>query len=151
MHATQPRRLQSYDPRLRHLIRTTRDVRLGASLGIPSSTLLGWLSTEYRPVVSLDVCDLDTVELQVEVVKLRKRTQKLAAIIRLLVALLQALGVRLGQQRLPEGRAKSILLRAVERTQIVLSLRVHSRSCDCHRLAIINGDGTSKGVGSTTS
>lgn len=45
------------------------------------------------------------------------------ATIHVYVALLQALGVRLDQQRLPEGRGKSILLRAVERTQIVLSLR----------------------------
>jgi hypothetical protein len=83
----------------------------------------GWLSTEYRPVVSLDVLDLDAVKLQAEVVKLRERNQKLAAVIRLLVALLQAFGFRLDQRRLPEGRAKSIFLRAIEQTQNVLCLR----------------------------
>ena len=79
----------------------------------------GWLSNEYRPVVSLDVLDLDAVKLQAEVVKLRERNQKLAAVIRLLVALLQAFGFRLDQRRLPEGRAKSIFLRAIEQTQNV--------------------------------
>ena len=47
MRSTQPRHPQTYDPHLRHLIRITRAVHLGASLGIPSSTLRGWLSTEY--------------------------------------------------------------------------------------------------------
>ncbi|MGH8488983.1 MAG: hypothetical protein ACREXS_09010 [Gammaproteobacteria bacterium] len=74
-------------------------------------------------MVSLDVLDLDTVELQAEVVKLREHNRKLAAVIRLLVALLKAFGLRLDQQRLPEGRPKAILLRAIERTQNVLSLR----------------------------
>jgi hypothetical protein len=57
-------------------------------------------------VVSLDVLDFDTVQLQAEVVKLREHNQKLAAIIRLLVALLQAFGVRLDQQRLPRRRSQ---------------------------------------------
>ncbi len=74
-------------------------------------------------MVSLDVLDLDTVELQTEVVKLREHNRKLAAVIRLLVALLQAFGLRLDQQRLPESRPKSILLRSIERTQDVLTLR----------------------------
>ena len=107
----------------------------------------GWLSTEYRPVVSLDVLDLDAVKLQAEAVKLRKRNQKLVAVIRLLVALLQAFGFRLDQRRLPESRAKSIFLRASEQTQNVLACAVPSRSCGCHPLAIMRGDGTNKAVG----
>jgi len=46
-----------------------------------------------------------------------------------LVALLQAFGLRLDQQRLPEGCAKSIVLRSIKRTQDVLFWAVRSRSC----------------------
>lgn len=102
-------------------------------------------------MVSLDVLDFDTVQLQAEVVKLRERNQKLAAIIRLLVALLQAFGVRLDQQRLPEGEAKSLLLRAIRRTQDVLSMRSVLKILRLSPARYYHAwPGTSKAVGSTT-
>jgi len=70
---------------------------------------------------------MDAVRLQAEVLKLRRRVRMLGAIVRLLVALLRALGWRLEQNRLPEAAAKARLLRAIDRAQSALSLRAALR------------------------
>jgi hypothetical protein len=57
-------------------------------------------------VVSLDVADLTEPELRQEILKLRRRVQKLAALVRLVLALLQASGFTLSRERLPDGRAE---------------------------------------------
>jgi len=54
---------------------------------------------------------------------LRRRIQILSAIVRLLIALLRALDVRLECTRLPDAAAKRRLLRAIDRAQDALSLR----------------------------
>jgi len=117
------RRQQTYDHRLRDLVRTTGDPDILAELGVPRSTALGWLRRDYQPVVTADVLDMDHIRLQAEVLRLRRRNRTLAAVIRLLLALVRALGGRLEQRRLPQGPAKVQLLRAVEHTEDVLSLR----------------------------
>ncbi len=117
------RRQQTYDHRLRDLVRTTGDPDILAELGVPRSTALGWLRRNYQPVVTADVLDMDHIWLQTEVLRLRQRNRTLAAVERLLPALVRALGERLDRRRLPQGPAKARLLRAVERTEDVLSLR----------------------------
>ena len=117
------RHQQTYDHRLRDLVRTTGDPDILAEFGVPRSTALGWLRRDYQPVVTADVLDMDHIRLQAEVLKLRQRNRTLAAIIRLLLALVRALGGRLEGRRLPEGSAKAGLLRAVELTEAVLSRR----------------------------
>jgi hypothetical protein len=57
---------QRYDHRLRHLV--------------PRSTARGWLGVAPTVVVSLDVADLTEPELRQEVLKLRRRVQKLTAL-----------------------------------------------------------------------
>lgn len=98
-----------------------------AALGVPGSTALGWLRGEHRPVVTADVLDMDAVRLQAEVLKLRHRVRMLSAIVRLRVALLRALDLRLARMRLPEGAAKTRLLRAIVRAQGSISLRAALR------------------------
>ena len=49
--------------------------------------------------------------------------QNLSAIIRLLLVLIQVLGMRLDETRLPEGAAKARLLRAIDRAKDSLSLK----------------------------
>ena len=90
---------------------------------MPRSTALGWLRRDYQPVVTADVLDMDHIWLQAEVLRLRQRNRTLAAVVRLLLALVRALDGRLDRRRLPQGFAKARLLRAVERTQDVLSVR----------------------------
>jgi hypothetical protein len=116
-------RQQTYDHRLGDLVRATGQTDIVAEFGVPRSTAVGWLQGEHQPVVTCDVLDFDQIRLQTEVLELRRRNQKLVAVIRLLLALVRAVGVQLDRTRLPEGAAKARLLRAVERAQDALSLR----------------------------
>ena len=47
------------------------------------------------PVVTAEVLDLDQLELQAEVLRLRQQVRKLGAVIHLLVTLLRAFDIRL--------------------------------------------------------
>ena len=67
-------------------------------------------------------------ELRQEVAKLRRRVQKLAALLRLVLALLRTSGFTLRGGRLPDGRAKLRILRAVDRAREYLPLRAVLRS-----------------------
>ena len=71
---------QRYDHRFRHFVHRTGDVTLATDLGVPRSTARGWLSAAPTVVVSLDVADLTEPELRQEVLKLRRRIQKLTAL-----------------------------------------------------------------------
>ena len=62
----------------------------------------------------MEVADLTEPELRQEVLKLRRRVQKLTALLRLALALLRTSGFRLTGARLPDGRAKMRILRAVD-------------------------------------
>ena len=69
--------------RLRELVRATQDPAIVAEFGVPRSTALGWLRDDYQPVVTDALFDKDIIELQAEIVKLRRRISILSAIIRL--------------------------------------------------------------------
>src|SRR5215469_12553445 len=86
-----------YDNRLRNLVQRTGDVRVAMELTEP--------------------------ELRQEMLKLRRRVRKLTALLRLVLAVLQASGFRLTEARLPEGRDKLRILRAVDRAREHVSLR----------------------------
>ena len=62
-------------------------------------------------------------ELREEILKLRRRVEKLAALLQLALALLLASGFRLSGERLPDGPAKLRILRAVERARDCIPLR----------------------------
>ena len=91
--------------------------------GVPRSTARGWLGAPPTAVVGLDVADLTDPDLRHEVVKLRRRVRKLTVLLRLALALLRTSGFRLAKARLPDGRAKMRILRAVERAREYLPLR----------------------------
>jgi hypothetical protein len=74
-------------------------------------------------VVSFEVADLPEAELRQEILKLRRRVEKLAALLRLALALLQTSGFRLSGERLPDGHAKLRILRAVDQTREYMPLR----------------------------
>jgi hypothetical protein len=74
-------------------------------------------------VVFLDVADLTEPELRRKVLKLRRRVQKLTALLQLPLAVLRTSGFRLTGERLPDGRAKMRILRAVGRAREYLPLR----------------------------
>jgi len=109
---------QRYDHRLRHLVHRTGDVTVATNLGVPRSTARGWLVATPAVVVGLVVADLTEPELRQEVLKLRRRVQKLTALLRLVLALLRTSRFRLTDERLPDGRDKMRILRAVDRARI---------------------------------
>jgi putative transposase len=119
---TPARPQQRYDHRLRDLVQRAGDVTIATDLGVPRSTARGWLGGAPAVVVGLDVVDFTEPELRQEVLKLRRRIRKLTALLRLALALLRTSGFRLTGERLPDGRAKTRILRAVDRAREYLPL-----------------------------
>ena len=117
------RRQQRYDHRRRNLVCHTGDVTIATDLGVPRGTARGWLSRAPEVVVSLEVTPLSELELQHEILTLRRRVQKLAALLQLVLAVLRVSGFTLAHERLPDGRAKVRILRAVDRAREYIPLR----------------------------
>ena len=117
------RRQRCYDHRLKELVRTSGDLSVAAELGVPRSTAMGRLCDSPQQVVTLDVLSLKEQQLQHEVLMLRKRVRKLLALLRLLLVLLRISGFSVAKERVPEGKAKGALLRAVDQTREFLPLR----------------------------
>jgi hypothetical protein len=80
------------DHRLRDLVHRTGDLAIATDLGVPRSTARGWVEAAPRTVVSLEVADLTEPELRQEILTLRRRVEKLAALLRLALALLPTSG-----------------------------------------------------------
>jgi hypothetical protein len=89
---TTSRPQQRYDHRLRDLVQRTGDLTIAIDLGVPRSTARGWLGAAPTVVVSLEQVDLTEPELRQEILKLRRRVEKLAALLRLPLALLHTSG-----------------------------------------------------------
>jgi hypothetical protein len=108
---------QRYDHRLRDLVRRTGDVTLAMDLGVPRSTARGWLHRGPTVVVSLDGTHRTDLDLHQEIRQLRRRVKKLTSLLQLTIALLRSSGFTLTHERLPDGRAKIRILRAVDRAR----------------------------------
>jgi len=122
----EPRRQRAYDHRPRELVSATGDTSIAIDLGVPRSTATGWLHAEPREVVTMAVLDAETVDLQAQVLKLRRRVRILVAVVGLLLALVRVSGVRL-DSRLLSGTARKAVLRAIRRGRRVLPLRAGLR------------------------
>ena len=108
---------QRYDHRLRDLVQRTGVLTIATKRGVPRSTARGWLGAAPTVVVGLEVANLTEQELRQEILTLRRRVARLAALLRLALALLQASGFSLSGERLPDGQAKLRILPAVERAR----------------------------------
>jgi len=113
-------RQRVYDHRLRELVRRTGDVGIATQLGVPRSTVAGWLRSAPQSVVSLDVLENTEVALQAEVIKLRGRVQTLGGVIGLLLAILRVSGFRLDRTYISDPTARDDLLDAVDRARKIL-------------------------------
>ena len=122
-HMTTGRPQKRYDHRLRELVQRTRDLTIATDLGVPRSTAQGWLRAAPTGTVSRDVVNLSELELQQEILTLRRRVQKLAALLRLALALLRVSGFTLAAERLPEGPDKLRILRAIDQARASIPLR----------------------------
>ncbi len=115
---TTPRPQRRYDHRLRDLVLRTGDVSFATDLGVPRFDRAWGLGAVPPVVASLDVADLTEPERRQEILRLRRRVRKLAALLRLVLALLQASGtVR------ERPTAKKRILRAVDQTCACRPLR----------------------------
>jgi hypothetical protein len=121
--ATAIRTQRRYDHRLRNLVRSTQDIHCAIRRGVPRSTARGWLTDPDVPIVTFEALNLNAIQLQREVLQLRRRVQKLIALLRVLLVVFRISGYSLNQTRLPDGRNKQSLLRAIERSRSSFPLR----------------------------
>ena len=113
---------RTYDYRIQQAICETGERDLFPELNIPRSTIRSWIHRGVSDVVTCDPVACDRADLAAQINGLRHRTALLAAVVGLLIAMLRVSKVRLNYERLPEGDAKRILLRAIERAARVLPL-----------------------------
>ena len=117
------RRQRRYDHRLRELVHRTGDVTIATDVGVPRSTARDWLRVTPQVVVSLAVTTLSDQDLHHEVRRLRRQVQKLAALLRLVLAVRRVSGFTLSCERLPDGGNKQRILRAIEQARTCIPLR----------------------------
>jgi putative transposase len=117
---TQPRR--TYDHRLREHVCRNGVRSLDRHLHIPRSTVATWHKRGPRAVVTVGAFEQDRQALLSKVDKLERRVRRLAAVVRLLLALLRVSRFRLAGDRLPQGEDKATLLRAITGAQSALPL-----------------------------
>ncbi|QDU30658.1 hypothetical protein ETAA8_58050 [Anatilimnocola aggregata] len=106
--ATATRTQRRYDHRLRNLVRTTRDIHCAIQRGVPRSTARGWLTDSEVPVVTVEALNLDATQLQREVLRLRRRVQKMIALLRVFLVVWRMSGYSLSQTRLPSVSSLTI-------------------------------------------
>ncbi len=118
---------RTYDYRIQEAICESGDRDLFPELEIPRSTVRSWIHRGLPDVVTSDLVARDHADLIAEIRQYRHRTALLGAVVGLLIAMLRVSKVRLDYERLPDGDAKRILLRAIERAGKVLSLKATLR------------------------
>jgi hypothetical protein len=73
---------RSYDHRLIRLVQQTGDATIATRIGVPRSTVAGWLRRSGPDVVSAQTLDESAVELCARVARLERRVLRLAAMLR---------------------------------------------------------------------
>ena len=121
MEAHYPQR--TYDYRIQEAICESGDRDLFPELEIPRSTIRSWIHRGLPDVVTSDLVARDRADLLAEIRQYQHRAALLGTVIGLLIAMLRISKVQLDYERLPDGDAKRILLRAIARAGKVLSLR----------------------------
>lgn len=117
-----PRTRRTYDHRLRDHVVHAGARSLGHRLTIPRSTVSTWQRRGIRPVVTIEPLEQDRQQLLDSIARLDRRARVLAAVVRLLLALLRVSGFNLCGRRLPEGAAKADILRSIESARPWLTL-----------------------------
>lgn len=112
---------RAYDHRLVLLVQQTGDASIATRIGVPRSTVAGWLRRAPRTVTATGA-DAEAADLRRRVARLERRCRRLVTILHVVFALLRALKADLARVRVA-APDKARLLRAVERTRSVLGLR----------------------------
>ncbi len=107
---------QSYDHRLRDLVRSTGSVHCATKIGVPRSTAASWIKRPAKPVVSAtSIANDELMECERELHRLRSQVARLRLLIRLLFVILKLSGFKLEYLRVPDGFSKQKLLVAIKR------------------------------------
>jgi len=114
----------AYDHRLREQVVRNGTRCLPKHVAIPRSTVSTWRRRGSRPVVTIEPIELDRLQLVDTIAKLELQKRILAAVVRVLLAMLRASGFTLAGERLPEGAAKAGILRAITSAKLFLPLAV---------------------------
>jgi hypothetical protein len=93
----------AYDHRLRDQVVRSGTRCLPKHVAIPRSTVSTWRRRGARPVVTIEPIEQDRQQLLDAIVKLERQKCILAAVVRVLLAMLRASGFTLAGERLPEG------------------------------------------------
>ena len=118
---TTARPQQCYDHRLRNLAQRTGDVTVATDLGVPRSTARGWRGADGR---GLSGCGRPHgAGTPTGGLEAAAPCPEARGALRLALALLRTSGFSLTGERLPDGRAKIRILRAVDRAHEYLPLR----------------------------
>jgi hypothetical protein len=74
------RHLRIYDHRLVQLVQETRDPSIATRLGVPRSTVAGWLRRAPRPVTTSADEDASLAEMWRRVARLEQRNRRLSSV-----------------------------------------------------------------------
>ena len=105
---------RTYDHRIRQVIAASGDITVFSNLDIPRSTRRSWIRRGVPDVVSNEA---DEIDLRVQIAKLQRRVEVLAAVLRFLMTLVRATNANLVAQRVPAATAKARILRAIARAK----------------------------------
>jgi hypothetical protein len=114
----------AYDHRIREQVVRSGTRCLPKHIRIPRSTVSTWRRRGSRPVVTIEPPDQDRQQLLDAITRLERQKRVLAAVVRILMALLRAFGISLAGERLPECAAKTGILRAIASAKAFLPLAV---------------------------
>jgi putative transposase len=118
---TATRQQRSYDHRLRSYVRESGDTQTAQRLGVPRSTVHGWQTRHCKPVVS-HVCGNEHERLETEIARLKQQNAVLRAWMRIALTVFKLSGFSFERQRLPDGKEKTRLLRAIHRSAKSITL-----------------------------
>lgn len=121
--STVTRHQQAYDHRLRSHDHDSGDVEVASQLGVPRSTAHGWRKRPCKPVVTFAKDYNELQHLTHEVTRLRRCNAVLRAWLRIAMVVMKLSKFSFEGQRLPGGKEKSRLLRAIDRARNVIDLQ----------------------------
>jgi putative transposase len=123
-----PRIQRRYDDRLQEMVKSAGSIEIAREHGIPRSTARGWLRDHDLPsVVSTDVIDQDTTSLQLEVPALRRKVERLTALLRLMFVVFKLSQFSLAKTPVQDAKDKQRLLAAIDRCREHLPLQTVTR------------------------
>ena len=120
--ATPTRQQQAYDYRLRLHVHQSGDEEVARELGVPRSTSHGWRTGPCKNVVTHIQVDPVVERLTEEVSRLTRENRLLRAWLRIALMVWRIASFSFERLRLPEGKQKSRLLRAVDRASRAVPL-----------------------------